>query len=105
MAIEQKMFKIGNVVVECEEDETIVVTNVADSVQFRTRRHRQGPTFLDVQVFGIKDDCEEEERQGLMAELAKFEASLIETPTLRKHQTSTLWINGITQTNKKYMNS
>lgn len=100
IADEQKLFKIGTVVVERDDDEAIVVTNMADSVQFRIQRHSQGPTFLDVQVFGIKDD-EEEERQGLMAELVKFEASLIETPTLRKHQTSTLWINGIPKT--KYL--
>lgn len=70
---------------------SFVITHLTDSVQFRVQQH---DSYLDVRVFGL-DDKELVGQQGLMVELSKYEASLLETQSLRQHTTSTLWINGI----------
>ena len=70
----------------------MVVTQLTDSVQFRVRQHDD---YLDIQLFGLDDNRDDvSDRHGLMTQLAKFDATLIETQSLRQHKTSTLWING-----------
>lgn len=91
----KQLFKVENLVIEVMNPDThgtgsFVITHLTDSVQFRVQQH---DSYLDVRVFGL-DDKELVGQQGLMVELSKYEASLLETQSLRQHTTSTLWING-----------
>lgn len=82
----QEIFKIDGLVVENQYGE-IVVTHISESVQFHVQQKER---HLDVKVFGMDSHSS----TGLLAEFGKIEASLIESQSVRKHQTSTLWING-----------
>jgi len=89
----QQLFKVQSLVIERSSTSgSLVVTHLTDSVQFRIRQHDD---YLDVQLFGLDDSLVDmETRQGLMTQLSKFDATLLETQSIRQHKTSTLWING-----------